>query len=294
MLKKIILLIGCLCAFLLLGCEHEDEPATEDGLVQDSDYVYSSEEDTSAVDYATEATEEAETTVTTTATEATVATEVTEQSDNTSSITQLPTDNDTAGDHNADHDFVDNSNNARYWIVRSGDTLFSISRVAVSTVAEIQRQNNMGDSTDIIVGQKIYLPPSPALPNLTIRWLSWENATRPEGVPIFYWSDTEGATLLFEPNEVMRDFELFRVDYPYGDSLRRAVGEVIHQAGTLDANNHLVIDNFWFSGGAGLLNVNSGFSFVNDQGVRRFFVFGENTAYPDHGSSPVAIAEFLN
>jgi len=281
MLKKIILLTGCLFVFILVGCEHDDEPITEDELVQGSDHVYDAEDGTLDDYYATENIETTEA-INEATTEATLATEVTDQSDN---ITQLPAD---------DHDFVDNSNNARYWIVQSGDTLFSISRAAISTVAEIQRQNNMGDSTDITVGQKIYLPPLPALPNLTIRDLSWESVARPEGVPIFYWSDTEGATLLFEPNEVMRDFELFWVDYPYSDSLRKAVGEVIHRAGTLDANNHLIIDNFWFSGGAGLINVSSGFSFVNDQGVRRFFVFGENTAYPDHGSSPVAIAEFLN
>jgi len=285
MLKKIILIIGCICAFLLVGC-NDDEPVT--GLAQDSDYVYHTEGDSiPVVDYTPEVTEETETIE---ETEPTEKTEADEQSDDTLNTPQLPTDDNADNDYNV----VDHVNHTRYWIVQPGDTLFSISRFAISTVAEIQRINNMGDSTDIMVGQRIYLPPRPELPNLTIRWLGFEDAVRPENTPTFYWSDTAGATLVFEPGEVMRDFELFRADNSSGEQWQRSVGEVIHRAGTLDSNNHLIVDNFWFDGGAGLLNVTSGFSFVNAEGIRRFFVFGENTAYPDHGTSPISVAEFLN
>ena len=55
-----------------------------------------------------------------------------------------------------------------YYIVKEGDTLYSISRLYGVSVAQLQAANCMGSSTKIRVGQKLYVPNvTPNLPSPT-------------------------------------------------------------------------------------------------------------------------------
>lgn len=51
--------------------------------------------------------------------------------------------------------------------VRSGDTLYSLSRLTGVSIYQIQQANCLGSSTLIVTGQSLYLPFIPAFPTLT-------------------------------------------------------------------------------------------------------------------------------
>ena len=51
--------------------------------------------------------------------------------------------------------------------VRSGDTLFTISTATDTPVAQLQQANCLGDSTQIITGQKLHVPKLPEFPTTT-------------------------------------------------------------------------------------------------------------------------------
>ncbi|MCL2558994.1 MAG: LysM peptidoglycan-binding domain-containing protein [Turicibacter sp.] len=178
-----------------------------------------------------------------------------------------------------------------YHEVVAGNTLFSLSQQHGTTVEVLQQLNGLGTSTDITVGQLLRIPVNPTspdtgnvagmtpevapitTPDIRIEWL---RETRHDVVE-FNYADARGVrayhtdTLLIAPATVLREFAVISV---YLDMMLNAFEavDVLFFVGYLHPHQPLLIREYF---GMGTFPA-SGFTFIDEAGVRRFFTFNES------------------
>jgi len=204
-------------------------------------------------------------------------------------------------DWSHDYDLYDPSSNveAVYHTVTAGETMFSISRMYRTSVDTIKELNNL-TSYDITVGQILRMPDGsvkdPSLAThqgngqsgglgideaaaLGIR-VEWLRETLSHYIE-FSYSEARGGernvsndTVLIAPEERLTSFAIIAIDPSPGDGLEPEVQDILFYNGALNPDQPLLIRDYL---GQGTMP-GSGFTFIDETGMRRFFFFLQNQA----------------
>jgi len=200
-----------------------------------------------------------------------------------------------------------NNGEAVYHTVTAGETMFSISRMYSTTVDTIKALNNL-TTYDITVDQVLRMPdgsvkdPSLATHNnqtglgideaaaLGIR-VEWLRETFSDYVE-FSYSEARGGernisneTVLFAPAETLQGFAIIAIDPSPGEGLDPEVLDVLFYVGDLSPSQPLLMRDYLSQGTMPA----SGFTFIDEDGARRFFFFLKNQA---DGGPPFIVIEF--
>ena len=163
--------------------------------------------------------------------------------------------------------------NATYHIVVAGETLTSIARLHGTTATALQQMNNMGNTTDITVGQRLSLIESSAT----------NPSSRPEELLLNITNGNTPGSIIIQSNQNLTNISINSI-YPesFDNESRRYwhVQGVLRELDNLNVNSELVINDFLFTGGSFFAEA---LIFNDENGNARYFAFNQNQAYPAQG-----------
>ena len=199
-------------------------------------------------------------------------------------------------DWSHDYDLYEESpetDRADYHIVQEGETLFSIARLYSITIDSLQQLNNLGDSTDISVGQRLnisqngdtsdapqddgnqseQISPSDVTFTLEVLEGSFDHIRNSVGFDYAEARNVAGIdtaiNIAIRTSYHLTDFQVITLDINADYDLV-STGQ-LYAADSIDPYMVFIITNYFDIGGS---LPHSGFSFVDEQGIRRYFAFG--------------------
>lgn len=186
-------------------------------------------------------------------------------------------------------------------IVAAGETLWSIAQARGVTVFALQQANDLGTSTDIVVGQRLYLSgegievfpipyTTPFFQGYDLLTMDFAEADD-EAARVFQLPGNDwGDRVRLKAHQSLTDLELVRSPlYGLNQNIVHDHDPIISLGLDLAEGEALIIENIVWIGGAA---VDLAISFTDETGSRRHVAFVPNQAYPDQGG-PLQLMEVL-